>query len=193
MRSMLILAIVGTCLLGSLAFNNEEASAHPAQPSNTVLITASQVSSAIDIESAIKQATGWGKHPGTVILDGRAGPFKYSGDDRSINIFYSNLTIRGIHGATITNCADGIFFDDLTADQVSIENLTFECECNGVVSVGGHRNVTFKGNNVRAGCNGITVGLANTWEITGNAILAQVSSLNLKSHHKSYLIADLYP
>jgi hypothetical protein len=54
---------------------------------NVETLTANQVVGANDIEAAIQRATLEGTRPGTVILDGRNGPFVYTVDDRSINIF----------------------------------------------------------------------------------------------------------
>jgi hypothetical protein len=52
-----------------------------------VVLNASQVTSARDIEMAIDTATANGTRPGIVTLDGSQGKFIYTGDDRSINLY----------------------------------------------------------------------------------------------------------
>ncbi|OGO27469.1 MAG: hypothetical protein A2136_01000 [Chloroflexi bacterium RBG_16_54_11] len=71
----------------------------PAQ--NEIRITASEVDDANDIEEAIRRATGEGSHEGSVVLDGRNGAFVFTDRDKSINIFVSELTMRGENNATI--------------------------------------------------------------------------------------------
>ncbi|HMN62276.1 MAG TPA: right-handed parallel beta-helix repeat-containing protein [Anaerolinea sp.] len=140
-------------------------------PAPKVTLTAAQVTSAQDIEAAINQATGNGAHPGTVVLDGRMGDFVYTGDDRSINIFRSGVKLLGRSGATIANCADGIFFDGLPADDIFIEGITFECDGSGLVSVEyPHRRVTLSGNTFTAEGNGLELSALERWKITGNRV-----------------------
>ena len=62
---------------------------------------ASEVDDANDIEEAIRRATGEGSHEGSVVLDGRNGAFVFTDRDKSINIFVSELTMRGENNATI--------------------------------------------------------------------------------------------
>ena len=80
---------------------------------NTVTLTASQVDGANDIEAAILEATAGGTRPATVILDGSKGPFVFTDEDRSLNLFVSDLILRGKNNAVLQNCEDGLFFDDL--------------------------------------------------------------------------------
>ena len=101
------------------------------KPGAEVTLDASQVTSASDIEQAIETATAYGTRPGTVILDGSQGKFEYDGADRSINLYYSNITLRGVNKATIGNCDDGVFFDDFTVNNIVIEGIGFAC-------LGGH-------------------------------------------------------
>ena len=93
------------------------------QTPSTITLTAGQVSSAVDIEAAIIGATARGTRPGTVILDGQNGPFVLTGDDRSMNIFVSNLTLRGVNQAVIKNCDDGLFFDSFPLKHILVEGV----------------------------------------------------------------------
>ena len=113
---------------------------------NLVTLTAGQVSSAVEIEAAAKRATADGTRPGTVVLDGRDGPFVYTGDDRSINIFVSDLTLLGVNGAKIEKCADGLFFDDFPLENIRVEGIEFDCTAHGVAAFGVFNEVTLRGN-----------------------------------------------
>jgi parallel beta-helix repeat protein len=97
-----------------------------------VVLTAHDVISALDIEEAIKIATSYGTRPGIVTLDARDGPFTYDHPDRSINIFYSDVTLRSLNGATLTNCADGVYFDDFPLHDIAIRGITFHCTSGGI-------------------------------------------------------------
>jgi hypothetical protein len=99
---------------------------------SVVTLTAKDVGSASDIEQAMIQATSGGTRPGTVVLDSSAGDFVYRDADRSINIFYSDVTLISLNGAVISNCADGVFFDSVNLDRVVIEGITFNCDGLGV-------------------------------------------------------------
>jgi hypothetical protein len=119
-----------------------------------VILNASQVTSARDIEMAIDLATNYGTRPGIVTLDGNKGKFEYTGDDRSINIYYSNITLRSFNWATIGNCDDGVFFDDTIANNIVIEGI--ELVCLGGHSVyapylGQHHYVTLRNNYFESG------------------------------------------
>jgi hypothetical protein len=140
---------------------------------NTITLTADQLDSADDIEAAIKRATAEGTRPGTVILDGRKGAFVFTGDDRSLNIFVSNLTLRGLNEAVIKNCGDGLFFDTFPLKNILVERIEFICEGSGVVASGAFENVTLQNNVFRAGNSGIDIGGASSdWLITANVIEA---------------------
>jgi len=140
---------------------------------NSIRLYADQVTGANDIEAAILQVTADGKRAGTVILDGWHGPFVFSGDDRSINIFVSNLKIRGVNQAILQNCADGLFFDNFPIHDILVENITFLCEADGVVAPGSFLNVTLRKNVFQASNFGIGVGGASSgWVITDNQIQA---------------------
>jgi parallel beta-helix repeat protein len=106
--------------------------ATPAPPQGEVVLTARDVVSAIDIEQAIKVATNYGTRPGLVTLDARDGPFTYDHPDKSINIFYSDVTLRSLNGATFTNCVDGVYFDDFPLHDVAIRGITFHCTSGGI-------------------------------------------------------------
>lgn len=133
-----------------------------------VVLNASQVASAADIEAAIETATNNGTQPGIVTLDSSAGDFTYTGDDRSINIYHSNITLRSKNGAVITNCGDGVFFDDTVTNNVIIEGIRFIGENGVIAAFGTHRNVTIRDNVFIANSYAIGAQGADGWVITGN-------------------------
>jgi nitrous oxidase accessory protein NosD len=141
-----------------------------------VVLDASQVTSARDIEMAIDAATAYGAHPGIVTLDGSKGKFEYTGDDRSINIYYSNITIRSFNWATIGNCDDGVFFDDLTANNIIIEGVEFVCLNGHAVYapfLSQHHHVILRNNYFESGFYpAIAILQGDYWIITGNQILS---------------------
>jgi len=150
---------------------------------NEVILDASQVTSARDIEMAIDQATNFGTRPGIVTLDGTKGKFEYTGDDRSINLYYSNITLRSYNWATIGNCDDGVFFDDMTVNNIVIEGL--ELVCLGGHSVyapflGQHHYVTLRNNYFESGIYpAIDILQGDYWTITGNQILSMGNTIFL--------------
>jgi nitrous oxidase accessory protein NosD len=171
--------------------------AHPASAGqggqqNVVTLTAGQVTDAVGIEAAIQSATARGTRPGTVILDGQEGAFVYSGDDRSINIFVSNLTLRGVNGAVIEGCADGLFFDelrDVPVQHILVEGIAFRCLGGGVEASGSYPDVTLRDNLFQVGATGIDVtvswsGASSGWLITGNLIQAGGDGIILKGAQK---------
>jgi hypothetical protein len=141
-----------------------------------VILDASQVTSARDIEMAIDLATGYGTHPGTVTLDGSKGKFEYTGDDRSINLYYSNITLRSFNWATIGNCADGVFFDDMAVNNIVIEGIELVCLDGHSVYApffGQHHNVSLRNNYFETGIYpAIDILQGDGWTITGNQILS---------------------
>jgi hypothetical protein len=142
----------------------------------TLSLTAEGIDSADDIEAVIKRATKDGTQPGTVILDGKKGPFVLTGADRSINIFVSNLTLLGVNEAVIERCADGLFFDNLPnfpPKNILVEGIEFDCDNSGVVASGAYENVTLQNNIFRAGNSGIDIGGASwDWLIKKNLVEA---------------------
>jgi len=169
MKNVTILIIF--CLLVS-AFPSLVSAASDS-PAGRVVLTAADVTSAVDIEAAIHLATARGTRPGMIILDGRRGPFTYTGDDRTINIFYSNISLIGINGAILPG---GVFFDGVPADNILIENLVFSClvdhdDC--ITSLGAHRNVTLRGNLILAHSFGIQIAQTGGWLITQNTVQAE--------------------
>lgn len=145
-----------------------------------VTLTALQVRSAVDIEAAIQQATAQGTRPGTVLLDGKKGVFVLSGPDRSVNIFVSNLILRGINNPVIQGCADGLFFDDFPLVHIRVENITFVCDANGIVASGAFKDVTVRNNLFRAASYGIGLGGASSgWLITGNVIQSGADAVRI--------------
>ena len=152
--------------------------AAPEAKAATVTLTAAHVSSAIDIEAAIHKVTLEGKRPATILLDGRDGPFRYTGLDQSINIFFSNLTIRGINDAYFSN-SEGFYLDDVAADNLIIENLTMKCNVDCIGGVGSHNQVTVRNNLFMAGTTGIGVRDGSRWVISRNTILAGAYGIHL--------------
>jgi hypothetical protein len=156
---------------------------------NTITLTADQLDSADDIEAAIKRATADGTRPGTVILDGRNGAFVFTGLDRSLNIFLSNLTLRGVSQAVIQNCDDGLFFDSGPLKDILVEGIEFVCKGGGVAAGGAFENVTLYQNIFRAGGNGISMGGASSgWLIAENVIEAGQGGIEITGA-KKFLIA----
>lgn len=136
---------------------------------NEVVLKASQVTGAPDIENAINIATNYGTQPGIVTLDSSAGDFLFTDIDRSINIFVPNLILRSENGAVIRNCADAIYFDALDEDNVTVEGITFNCDGSGVVSVYPHQHVVIRDNTFHVADYVARLENANDWEILGNS------------------------
>lgn len=136
---------------------------------NEVVLNASQVSSALDIESAIDAATHDGTQPGIVTLDSSQGDFVYSDWRRSIEVSVSNITIRSRNGAVFPNCDNGILFPS-SADGVAIEGLTFHCRGVGIGGGNEHSHVTIRDNTFVVGNYGIYADHAADWQIVGNYI-----------------------
>ena len=133
-----------------------------------VTLNASQVASAVDIEHAIDIATDNGTRPGMVTLDSSAGDFTYTADDRSINIYYSNVTLRSGNGAVIANCGDGVFFDDFVTNNIVIEGIRFIGENGVIAAFGTHRNVAVRDNVFFVNSFAIGATRAEGWTIAGN-------------------------
>ncbi len=185
-------------VLASLFVPFHSVSAGQGEPRNVVALTAAQVTSAVDIEAAIQSATARGTRPGTVILDGQKGAFFFSGDDRSINIFVANLTLRGVNGAVIQNCGDGLFFDelrDVRIQHILVEGIAFYCEGGGVVASGSYPDVTLRDNLFQVGTTGIGVaeswsGVSSGWLISGNLIQAGGDGIFLKGAQKVVITSN---
>jgi parallel beta-helix repeat protein len=157
---------------------------------NVVRLVAQQVYGAEALEAAISRATADGTRPGTVILDGKDGPFVYRSDDRSLNLFRSNLTLRGVNQARIENCDGGLSFDDTPLQNILVEGIDFVCEGDAVSSYGVHKNVTLRNNRFQAGKNGIIMGSTpSNWTITGNNIQADGDGIVIHGAQR-FLIAN---
>lgn len=139
---------------------------------NSITLTAGQVNSAVDIEAAIKEATAEGTRAGTVILDGRDGPFVFLGDDRTINIFVSNLSLVGVNQAVIEGCDGGLFFDDSPIRDILVEGMAFDCsEGYGVETNSAIQNVILRNNVFRTSNSLLSLGgPVSDWLITLNRI-----------------------
>ena len=138
-----------------------------------IVLTASEVNGARDIEMAMDAATSFGTQPGVVTLDASAGDFFYLNIDRSINIYLSDITLRSLNGARLVNCGDGVFFDGMDLHNVVIEGITFYSEGSGLSAwsdSGGHRNVTVRGNRFLGGLFGVSTHGASNWSIRDNEI-----------------------
>jgi hypothetical protein len=154
---------------------------HAAAP-DTIVLTADMVQDAIDIEAAIIQVTGGGTRPGIVILDGRGGPFEYApeAEDVDINIFVSDLTLRGLNQARLSGGA--ITLDGMQLHNITIEGLRMECPQDCITSPDGlHRNVTVRDNRLQAGNFGVDVGWTDGWMIKDNRITAGGVAIHLTS------------
>jgi parallel beta-helix repeat protein len=139
---------------------------------NSVTLTADQVHGASNIEAAINNVTDHGSRPGTVILDGQEGPFVYTLDDRSLNIFVSNLTLVGINEAVIKECDDGLFFD-FDLENILVEGIEFNCEGHGVWTDNAITNVVLRNNIFRTGLAPLSLnGHPSDWLITLNLLEA---------------------
>jgi hypothetical protein len=146
-----------------------------------IVLTAKDVKSAADIEMAIYRTTDAGTHLGAVYLDGMYGPFVYTrsqGSDQTLDIAYSNLTLRGVNGAAITN-GNGIVFDPAPLENIVIENLAMVCIRDCITSRGQHSNIRIQNNTLIAGGVGILVAHTSDWTITGNTIQAGWTSIYL--------------
>jgi nitrous oxidase accessory protein NosD len=151
---------------------------------NAVTLTADQVTSARDIEQAIIQATAGGTRPGTVVLDSSAGDFVYAeGADRSINIFYSDITLTSPNDAAITNCDDGVFFD-FDLHNVIVEGITFNCNGLGVslwATGADMRSISIRKNTFTTGSFGIEVVGVHDFELANNLVTSAWTGLRLEN------------
>jgi hypothetical protein len=155
----------------------------------TVVLTADMVHNAVDIEAAINEATNHGTRPGTVILDGRGGPFVYDPDaiDVDVNIFVSDLTLRGAYQARLQG--GGITFDGMDLFNITIEKLWVQCPADCITSPSGlHKNVAIREVRIEAPNYGIAVGSelsgAEGWLMEKNRITAgNIAILLLSTAH----------
>jgi nitrous oxidase accessory protein NosD len=174
----LTILIACVLLLAPLSQTNAAGGAAP----GTIVLTADMVQDAIDIEAAIIQATGGGARPGLVILDGRGGPFEYAVDamDVDINIFVSNVTLRGVYRASLSGGA--ITLDGMKLHNITIESLSMDCPQDCITSPDGlHQNVIVRNNHLQAGNFGIDVGGTDAWSIKNNRITAGEVAIHLTS------------
>jgi nitrous oxidase accessory protein NosD len=177
MKSLTIL-IACVLLLAPLSQTNAAGGVAP----GTIVLTADMVQDAIDIEAAIIQATGGGARPGIVILDGRGGPFEYApqAEDVDINIFVSDLTLRGLYQARLSGGA--ITLDGMELHNITIEGLRMECPQDCITSTDGlHQNVIVRNNQLKAGNFGVDVGWTDGWLIRDNRITAGGDAIHLTS------------
>jgi parallel beta-helix repeat protein len=157
---------------------------------NTITLTAGQIDSADDIEAAIIKVTAGNTRPGIVILDGSNGSFVFTGDDRSLNIFVSNLTLQGEFQATIENCDDGLFFDNFPLENILVEGIEFYCKGHGIVAGGEFKNVIINNNIFNAKLSGIEIGGASSdWSFTDNLIETEGNGFNI-SGATGFVIAN---
>jgi parallel beta-helix repeat protein len=167
--------VVFVVVFAVLLFTTQVAAA-----SKVVSLSAADVTSAQAIEQAISEATDQGAHPGEVILDGGQGPFTYSDLDRTINISQSGVTLRGVNGATITNCDDGILLEGADTGNVLIQGIAFHCLNSGILAIGDNpQAVAIRNNSIDAAGFGVQVTGGDDWSVTGNIIHAGVDAINL--------------
>jgi hypothetical protein len=157
-----------------------------------IIINTEEVDGANDIEAAIIEATAGGTRPGEVILDGESGAFIFTDADRSLNIFVSDLILRGVNDAVIENCDDGLFFDDFELHHILVEEISFLCTGDGVEATGTFQDVTLHKNIFWAGNNGIIAsGHSNGWLIADNYIHADGDAITLAGA-SGFTIRDNY-
>lgn len=146
-----------------------------------ITLNADQVTSASDIESAIETATNNGTQTGIVTLDSSQGDFVYTADDRSINIYYSNITLRSRNNARIANCGDGVYFDDFITNNIVVEGIRFDCENSGINAWGDgtHGNVTVRNNVFNTDGKAIEAQGADGWVIIGNHAVSGSTVIHL--------------
>jgi parallel beta-helix repeat protein len=174
---MKIATIVIVLAILLIPFQSAEAK-KPAK--SEIRLTASQVDGADDIEKAIITATDKGSREGTVILDGREGPFVFSTADRSVNIFVSSLDLKGEEQARIEGCDDGLFFEGTSIHDVKIEKITFVCSGDGLEATGAFHDVTLKKNTFIVQMSGIlATGASSGWEIEENVIQAGLDGIRI--------------
>lgn len=178
-RLLLPIILIFVLAISASASAAPENEALPHARRGVVTLRAGDVTSAVDVEAAMATATKDGTRAGVVILDGRDGPFVYASEDRSINVFYPNVTFRGINGAMFTNCADGFFFDDLPTDNVRIEGLIMRCENSFVYGGVNKRNIVIKNNTALTPNTSIDASPGKGWVITGNTFETAATSVLL--------------
>jgi hypothetical protein len=137
-----------------------------------IRLNAENVKTAVDIEAAIQEATLWGTRPGKVVLDGSRGPFEYvveEGNDYTINLFYSNISLVGINDAVFTN-SHGIMFDGVPADNIKIQNFTMHCVNDCIIGWGYHKGVLIQHMKLYASGYGVQIAETEGWVLTRNVI-----------------------
>jgi hypothetical protein len=144
----------------------------PVTPTVELTLTALAVSSAADIENAARDVTAGGTRPGILYLDGADGPFVYEGDDRTINIFYTNLKFIGKNQASFPNADDGFFFDDVYINNIHIENLFMVCKGSAVTGAGRPQNVEVRSSTFQTGGPALIIQQGQGVQILGNTISA---------------------
>lgn len=142
-----------------------------------IVLTAGDVTSARDIEYAIDTATNNGTRPGIVTLDSSRGDFLYTADDRSINIYVSNIVLRSKNGAVLKNCGDGVFFDAVTANRVTVQGITFYCEGSGIAGGSGHEHVVIRDNSFHVGAYAVGLEYGRDWKIIGNHAVTESNAV----------------
>ncbi len=103
----------------------------------------------------INTATANGVRPGMVILDRLKRPSILTTDDRSINIFVSDLALHDVDNAVISACDYGLFFDDFPLKNILVEGITFQYPGDGIDAPVSFQNVTIRNNKFRVKLTGI--------------------------------------
>lgn len=143
---------------------------------DTVTLTRNDVADASDIQWAIYRATHFGTTSGKVVFDGGNGPFASASEDLDIRVPVSNLTLAGIHGATIASCKFGLAFLDASVRNVLVEGMRFECRSFGDMNIGvvgeNVSGVTIRNNVFDIDGHGVVVRSGSGWKFQNNVIKA---------------------
>lgn len=158
---------------------------------NVISLTADDVVGAEDIEYAINIATGYGSHPGTVILDSKDGDFSFTTSDKSINIFVPNLTLMSKNRARITNCDGAISFDALPINNVTIQGIDFVCSGDGITASDYPiENLKIIDNLISVPGQGLSFSLISNSEISKNTIISEWWGVHLLDNSSNIKILN---
>ncbi len=112
----------------------------------------------------------------------------YKGDDRSLNIFVSNLSLRGVNLPIMQDCDGGLSFDDFPLKNITVEGITFICEGDAVSGSGSFKNVTLRNNFFLAEKNGIIMeGASSDWKMINNVIKAKGDGIVIIGAKRFYI------
>lgn len=125
------------------------------------------------------------------ILYGAKGTFRLIADDKSINIFVSDLTLRGKNNAIITGCDEGLFFDDFPLKHILIEEITFNCYGDEVEAPVSFQDISIRINLFQVGGSGILVhGSSRNRVISNNTIQARDNGIWVFNGQKTTITSN---